>query len=83
MKIEKQVQGQTTTIRLIGHFHLDHLEELQTQIGASAKIVLDLKEVTIVDVAVIRFLVHCKEQGMKIAHCPRYVSKWMVRERKM
>lgn len=82
MKIEKHVQGQTTTIRLIGHFHLGHVAELWKQIDADAEAVLDLKEVTVVDVDVVRFLIRCKEKGMKIAHCPRYVRKWMVRERK-
>jgi anti-anti-sigma regulatory factor len=81
VKIEKHVQGQTTIIRLVGHFHLDHVEELRKQIGANAEAVLDLEEVTVVDVDVVRFLVHCEEEGMKIAHCPRYVRKWMARER--
>jgi hypothetical protein len=81
VRIEKNVEGQTTTIRLIGHFHLDHLMELRKQMDAEAETVLDLKEVTVVDVDMIRFLVRCKQQGMKISHCPRYVRKWMAREK--
>ncbi len=83
MKIEKQVQGQTTTIRLIGHFHLDHLVELRKQVEQDAEVILDLKEVTLVDVDVVRFFVECKRKGMKIANCPRYIKRWMPRETKL
>ena len=80
MKIERHVQGQRTRIHLIGHFHLDHLVDLRKQVEADVETVLDLKEVTVVDVDVVRFFVECKEKGMKIVHCPRYVRKWMLRE---
>ena len=82
MKIEKRAQGHRTTVHLIGHFHLDHLVELRNQVEADVETILDLKEVTVVDVDVVRFFVECKEKKMKIVHCPRYVKKWMLRETK-
>jgi hypothetical protein len=59
---------------------LDHLVELRKQVDADAETVLDLKEVTVVDVDVVRFFVKCKEKRMKIVHCPRYIREWMLRE---
>jgi hypothetical protein len=44
-------------------------------------VVVDLNEVSLVDVEVVRFLVHCEMQGIRLAHCPAYVREWMVRER--
>jgi hypothetical protein len=82
VKIEKHVQGQTTTIHLIGHFHLDHLVELRKQVEHGDEVILDLREITIVDADVVRFFVECKRKGMKIAHCPRYIKRWMPRETK-
>ena len=61
---------------------MDHLVELRNQVEADAETVLDLKEITVVDVDVVRFFVKCKERGMKIVHCPRYIRKWMTRETK-
>jgi anti-anti-sigma regulatory factor len=82
LKIERDSRKGQTTIFLIGRFDSDHLEELKRQISISnPQIVLDLREVTIVDVEVVRFLVVCKARGAKIVHCSRYIREWMVRER--
>ena len=57
LRIEKDSDGQQTTIRLIGHIQSEHLEELKAQMkGSGLRIVLDLDEVTLVDVEVVRFL---------------------------
>ena len=70
-----------TTISLIGHFQSEHLGELKKQLQEDGPLfVLDLKEVTIVDVDVVRFLRACKADGVKIVHCSRYIREWMRRE---
>jgi anti-anti-sigma regulatory factor len=82
LKIERHSHRGKTTIFLIGRFDSEHLEELRTQIlTAGPQVLLDLKEVTIVDVDVVRFLVACKTGGAKIVHCSRYIREWMLRER--
>jgi hypothetical protein len=45
------------------------------------RLVLDLKEVTVVDVEVVRFLGACEANGVRIVHCPQYIREWMHRER--
>ena len=83
MKIERDSHGGRTTIRLIGHFQSEHIEELKKQLQDSGpQLVLDLKEVTVVDVDVVRFLVESKADGVKIVHCSQYIRKWMARERR-
>ena len=82
LKIEKKSQGGTTTIRFIGHFQAEHLEELKKQFEDDGpQLVLDLTEVTLVDVEVVRFLGAREANGVKIVHCPRYIREWMARER--
>ena len=82
MRIEKNSQDGTTTIRLIGHFQAEHLEELKKQLeDDGSQPVLDLKEVTIVDVEVVRFLGAREADGVKIVHCPQYIKEWIARER--
>ena len=57
LKIEKYLGGDSTTIRLTGRMRAEHLEELERQIRESGPaILLDLDEVTLVDVEVVRFL---------------------------
>ncbi len=82
LKIEKDSQGGKTTIRLISHFQSEHLEELKKQLQHNPVFVLDLKEVTVVDVEVVRFLGECKADGVKIVHCSQYIRNWMARERR-
>jgi hypothetical protein len=81
MKIEKDSDGQQTTIRLIGHIQSEHLEELKAQMkGSGFGIVLDLDEVTLVDVEVVRFLGVCEAEGNTVLHCAPYIREWMRRE---
>jgi len=82
MKIEKDSENGTTTVHLIGQFQASDLGELKRQLqGSAALFVLDLEEVTVVDVEVVRFLAECEANGVKIVHCPRYIREWIARER--
>jgi hypothetical protein len=81
LKIEKNSHGGMTTICLIGRFQSEHLGELKKQLQEDGPLfVLNLKQVTIVDVDVVRFLGACKANSVKIVHCSRYIQEWMRRE---
>jgi anti-anti-sigma regulatory factor len=81
LKIDKVSDAHSTTIRLIGRMQAEHLEELKTQIGETgSKIALDLEEVNLVDVDVIRFLGTCQREGVCLLHCPPYISDWIAKE---
>jgi anti-anti-sigma regulatory factor len=83
LKIERDSHGGRTTIRLIGHFQSEHIEELKKQLRDNGpQLVMDLKEVTVVDGEVVRFLEACRADGIKIVHCSSYIRKWMAQERK-
>jgi len=82
LKIERQSEGETTIIWLIGRIRAEHLEEIQEQMGTSLEpIILDLSEVTIVDADVIRFLSASELEGTKLVGCPPYVREWILRDR--
>jgi hypothetical protein len=81
VRIEQHADGQRTMIRLIGHIHAEHLEALKALIqGRGPGMVLDLDEVTLVDVEVVRFLSVCEAEGCTIRHGPPYIREWMRRE---
>ncbi len=82
LRIEKDSHGQRTTIRLIGRMRRQHIEELQAQIKAGgASVTLDLNEVSLVDLDVIRFLATCQTEGISLVHCSRYICNWIAKER--
>ena len=82
LRIEKDSDGQRTRIRLIGRMQRQHIEELKAQIKAGgANVTLDLNEISLVDVDVIRFLATCQREGISLVQCSRYITNWIAKER--
>jgi len=81
LKIEKASDGRTAILRLIGRLESGNLGELEAQVRRlRPRLVFDLDEVTLVDVAVVRFLVACESDGVALVHCAPYIREWMGRE---
>jgi len=82
LRIEPSSERGHTTIRLIGRMQVEHVAEVQKQIEASEPTVtLDLEEVTLVDVQVVRFLGACETRGIELCNGSPYISDWIARER--
>ena len=82
LKIEKYWDGNRTIIRLIGRMRAEYLEELEKQIRESGQaITLDLEEVTLVDVEIVRFLGACEARGATLLNCSPYIRDWIGKER--
>jgi len=81
-RIERVSARGRTILRLCGRIQSEHLAELQNQIQAAGPhLALDLKEVTLVDAGVVRFLFACEESGIELLNCSPYIRQWMARER--
>ncbi|PYR45331.1 MAG: hypothetical protein DMF89_25280 [Acidobacteria bacterium] len=71
-----------TIFRLIGRMQSEYLEEVERNIEVGdPKPALDLREVTLLDLEALRFLVRCEERGVELLNCSPYIRKWMDRER--
>jgi hypothetical protein len=82
LKIVKGSNGARTIFKISGRIRSGDLEELRGQMGGhAARIVLDLEEVTLVDVEVVRFLGMCEANGVELVQCSPYIREWVVRER--
>jgi hypothetical protein len=82
LKIEKIVRKRRTTVRLIGRVRAEDLPEVARQLEASGpRVVVQLDEVTLVDVDAVRFLNRCETEGVWLVKCPPYIREWMSRER--
>jgi hypothetical protein len=82
LRIEKESDGHTTTLRLIGRIQSADIGSIRAQVDDdSVHVLFDLGEVTLVNVEVIRFLSDCEDEGVVLIHCPPYVREWILRER--
>jgi anti-anti-sigma regulatory factor len=66
-----------------GRMNADHIAELKALLeseAAAREIALDLKDLTLVDRDVVRFLRSCEAGGIKLKNCPAYIREWIARE---
>ena len=82
LRIEQSSDRGHTTIRLIGRMQVEHVAEVQKQLEVSGPTVtLDLEDVTLVDVQVVRFLGACETRGIELRNASPYINHWIARER--
>jgi hypothetical protein len=82
LRIEKESDGHTTRLRLSGRIQSAHIGNIRAQMDDDGvRILLDLGEVTLVDVEAVRFLSDCEDGGIVLVHSPLYVREWILRER--
>jgi hypothetical protein len=82
LRIEKYSEGEETVFRLSGRIRPEGIVELERQLkGVLGKVVLDVKEVTLVDLDVVHFLGVCVSNGMELRNCAPYILEWIRRER--
>jgi hypothetical protein len=82
LRIEKECGGCMTRLRLSGRIQSHHISSVQSAMNeVCPQRTLDLSEVTLVDLEVVRFLISCEDEGVELVQCPAYVREWILRER--
>ena len=82
LRIEIARYGAVSVLRLIGRVESMHVDELRAVIrGHYRTVMVDLDEVSLVDLDAVRFLVACEAEGIELIRCSRYIREWMKRER--
>ena len=83
-RIETAARGRFIVFTLSGRIEKEAITELKrlfechTEYGS---IVLDLKDVGVIDREVMRFLVSCEADGVELENCAPYIREWMEREK--
>jgi anti-anti-sigma regulatory factor len=70
--------------KVSGRIEAQNVAQLETLIGAEGgglPIVLDLKELTLVDQDAVRFLETSEMKGVELRNCPAYIREWILKER--
>ena len=76
--------NEEVVFKLSGRMGAENVGELETLISAEAsgrRIVLDLKDLTLVDQDAVSFLRHCEADSLQLRNCPAYIRKWITGER--
>jgi len=82
-RIELRSEGRLVVVHLAGRIRGENLGDLDRGIEGRGSIVLDLDEVTLVDVEVVRFLRDAENAGVELRHCPPFIREWIDREREV
>jgi ABC-type transporter Mla MlaB component len=83
-KIENTEQGESRVFVLSGRIERQAIAELSRLFESQTDyrdIVIDLKDVGVVDRDVVRFFISCEADGVKLENCTPYIREWMEREK--
>ena len=83
-RIESAVRGRFTVFLLSGRIETQAIAELRRLFDLQTDdrdIVLDLKDVGVVDRDVVCFFVRCEADGVKLENCAPYIREWMEGEK--
>ena len=83
-RIETASRGRFTVFILSGRIEKSAIAELRRLFERQTDyqdVVLDLKDVSVIDRDVMCFFVRCEADGVKLENCPSYIREWMEREK--
>jgi hypothetical protein len=84
LRIQRSENGEVV-FTLSGQMDEGDIAELETLIRSEAngrRIVLDLKDLTLVGRDAISFLERCEADGITLKNCAGYVREWITRQRR-
>ena len=84
LKITRAANGEVV-LKLSGRMGTENIADVETLISAEAsgrRIVLDLKELRLVDQDVVSFLRRCEADGIELKNCPAFIREWITGERR-
>jgi len=82
-KITRVSNGEVI-FKLSGQLGGESIGELEALISAETgdcRIVLDLKDLRLVDQDIVSFLKHREADGIQLKNCPPYIREWITGER--
>jgi predicted metal-binding protein len=84
LKIQRSANGRVV-FTLSGRIEAENVKELRQLLALETvgqQLVLDLRDVTLVNEAVVKFLAGCEADGIKLENCPVYIREWIERAKR-
>jgi anti-anti-sigma regulatory factor len=82
LRIQRSASRQVV-LTLSGRIQAENVAELQRLLElerVGRGLVLDLKDVTLVDREAVKFLARCEADSIALKNCPAYIREWIERE---
>jgi len=83
LRIERSPNG-ATILKVSGRIGVNNLTQLQESISLERHeglLVLDLRELRLIDADGIQFLIRCEARGIGVVNCAAYIREWMSKEK--
>jgi len=80
LRIQSSKANGEVVFTLSGQMDVEPIAELETLINSEGKgrrVVLDLKDLTLVNEDAITFLERCESNSITLKNCPAYVREWI------
>ena len=84
LRIQRSENGEVV-FTLSGQMDEEPIAELETLINSEAngrRIVLDLRNLTLVNEDAVTFLERCESNSITLENCPPYIREWIKRQRR-
>ena len=81
LKIQRSANGQVI-FKLSGRMEAEDMKELKEVLALETtrkQLVLDSRDVTLVNQGAIEFLGGCEADSIKLENCPAYIREWIAR----
>ena len=82
LKITRAANAEVV-FKLSGRMDAENIEELETLFSGKTsgrRLVLDLKDLMLVDQDTVSFLRRCELDSITLRNCPAYIREWILRE---
>jgi hypothetical protein len=82
LRIERSANGQVVFV-LSGRMQTEDIEQVRQLLVAEApgrRLMINLRDVTLINRDVVAFLAECEGNGIELACCPLHVRSWVDQE---
>jgi anti-anti-sigma regulatory factor len=83
LKIHRTANGEVI-FKISGQMDAENVADVKMSLESDVDgrpILLDLRDLTLVDRDAVTFLADCETDGVQIINCPAYIREWIARER--
>ena len=85
LRVERTSNGEVI-FTLSGRMDEKSIPDLETLLSSEAPgrpVVLDLKDVTLINDDGVVFLSRCEAEGIALNNCPAYIREWITKQRRV
>lgn len=83
LRIQRFDERDRPVLTLSGRIQASQVQELKALLRSenARQLILDLKEVKLVDRDAVRFLAQCEAEGTTLRNCAAYIREWLLQEK--